>query len=275
MTKGGDSMCEDSMSIYKYISFEQFVDLIENEQLYLTNVTLWDDKYEEVNIYELLNKIMPKYIQDSFSKDKESMNSLIQDSKKINKTIYAQSWSIKSKESDAMWKIYSPNKTGVRISIEIGKIFEQIKKKYKNVKKYKINYHKNDKDKIDNLNKDGKNESYELSVLNYKREAFEHEEEYRFSLMIEDLEKYINIEQKYNEKFKINEQNFQVDTPPVLYYDCPLELINEVLLDPRAPEYFEKTFKTYCIHRKFKENNIMFKKSSLYDDPSLKLFKNL
>lgn len=46
--------------LYKYMSFEKFIDLIENKRLYLTHLPLWDDVYEGLLLINLLNTLIIK-----------------------------------------------------------------------------------------------------------------------------------------------------------------------------------------------------------------------
>ena len=46
--------------IYKYLTFNQFVDLVESKRLYLTRVSEWDDVYEAVELRHLVSNGMRK-----------------------------------------------------------------------------------------------------------------------------------------------------------------------------------------------------------------------
>lgn len=107
--------------LYKYMTFEQFVDLIENKQLYLTNITSWEDVYEGYTIREFFNYINQK-------KDIEDINIRKNEIDFSIKCRYAQSWTNDDViESDAMWRIYSPQKTGVRVKVKFKDIYDSIK----------------------------------------------------------------------------------------------------------------------------------------------------
>ncbi|AGK97395.1 DUF2971 domain-containing protein [Clostridium pasteurianum] len=261
------------IAVHKYLTFNQFVDIIELQRSYFTNVPLWDDTYEAASQYEIFNQIIPLKMANSFAKDENSMDQIKRMLKIQIKDMYAQSWTYDSKESDAMWRIYSPDKTGVRITTNVLKLKEQMKESLeKDIEDYEVSYDL--KMNADKYKQKGTIAGYITSgraILEGKRSEFVHENEYRFSFSL-NIQEYIGSIKCEGEEPTFNEMyNFKRE--PVKYYKFPLNLISEVLLDPRAPKYFEETFNNYCENRKFKENNIVFKKSDLYGDPSEKLFK--
>lgn len=96
-------------------------------------------------------------------------------------------------------------------------------------------------------------------------DIYKHEEEYRFTIRYNmmhntSFQKILKKGDIDILKKGVSEFNY----PEVIYYELPNEMINEVLLDPRAPKYFEETFIGYCSNRKFNEKNIKFNKSKLY-----------
>lgn len=105
------------MDIYKYMSFEKFVEMVEEEQLYLTRIDLWEDLYEGSIINRLFENLSMKPLTPN---QKELLKNLIFHS------LYAQSWCGDKNESDAMWRIYSPNCTGVRIKFDSEEIYKNI-----------------------------------------------------------------------------------------------------------------------------------------------------
>lgn len=258
--------------LYKYISFEQFVSLIETEQLYLTKITSWEDCYEgyffkqfkENSILDLLNKMKTKNQKNSACPIDilNKIRPIIIDA--YANSFYGQSWIYDyTKSEDAMWRIYSPNKTGVRIKISLTNIYNQ------------INLLMNSDDRLSeldddfiNYDKDKPSNTHEAVFM--KRSEFSHEHEYRFVLQL-FCGKDKNFIKEYNkavntyetpEKFKSIVDNLFINYsyPSVLYYDLLNDMIEEAVLDPRAPGYFEKTFNTYCKNKGLKN----YSKSKLY-----------
>lgn len=263
----------DITTIHKYLTFNQFVDIIESERSYFTNIPLWEDTYEASSLYEMFNQIISLQMANSFAKDKNSMDQIKRMLKIQMKDMYAQSWTFDSKESDAMWRIYSPDKTGVRITTKVSKLKESMESYLKrNVENYIVKY--GTKVNANDYREKGDLPGYATSsqaILERKRDEFIHEKEYRFSFSLNVNEYIDSIECKGTEP--TFDEIYKFKREPVKYYEFPLNLISEVLLDPRSPKYFEETFNKYCENRKFKENKIVFKKSDLYGDPSENLFK--
>lgn len=262
--------------LYKYISFEQFVDLIENERLYLKKISCWEDCYEGYYIEKKLKdgllklklsekiKIPKKEIEKFYSKFITNT---------IKNIIYAQSW-IKEDEKyeDAMWRIYSPNKNGIRIKIKRTNIFNQIDLERKShFKSSKL--HQNDIDYNFNCNEKNLEISQVKDLAFKKRLAFLYESEYRFVLILDDKKNFINAREKIINLNSIAENEVLNSPQKILfelfntldlhedeiYYDMPANMIEEIVLDPRASKYFENTFNSYC-----KNRNLSFSKSKLY-----------
>lgn len=249
------------------MTFEQFVDLIENERLYFTQILLWEDTHEGEKIrdfFEYLKKLTNTTNDPVVEAQLQPYYEL------LRKSTYAQSWTHSEIESDALWRIYSSSKTGIRIKVNRIKLVEYINKMldangdtYNNFMQGIVEYNK-ELDYNEYYDNEGKRfEFLKAPMLFYKRQAFKHEEEFRFSFRINHAKMFNTI----SEQFKgliINEQVKRYKTDNVVYYNIPNVLIEEVLLDPRAPEYFEQTFIKYCKNRNLKEKQIDFKKSALY-----------
>lgn len=263
--------------LFKYMTFEQFVDLIELERLYLTHVTLWEDCYEGYEVEKFGEYLL---------KGKELNEKAQHISKQWNeikkKLYYAQSWTKLIDESDAMWRIYSPQKTGVRIKVkknDIAKCISQLQElqqdSYTDFCMGDVEYDKPiDYEKF-RVNKDEAEESnikaYDVSTMPLiysKRKAFTHEEEFRFSFKLCIVKLFKEFCEEVTDKNDATEKNmnalYNYDYPKVVHYKIENSLIDEVLLDPRAPKYFEETFIQYCNNKDFEEKNIDFKKSDLY-----------
>ena len=86
--------------LYRYISFESFVGMVQNKALTFVLPELWDDPKEGTPFKHLISTLKHDYEQILF----QIM---------YNKT-YAQCWT-KLSESDAMWRIYSFNNRAVQI----------------------------------------------------------------------------------------------------------------------------------------------------------------
>lgn len=99
-----DETLTEETSVYRYLSFEAFVAFNETRRTLLTNVNEWEDQWEAIlakvpTIDERGNPTPPSY---SFHQD-----------------TFGQCWTLLD-ESDAMWRIYSPTRTGLRIKTTVG-----------------------------------------------------------------------------------------------------------------------------------------------------------
>lgn len=176
------------MTIYRYLPLKYIKQLLEKHVLYFNNVLNWEDPYEnflfkqnvvtETGTLFRMNKFCPVY--------------------------FGQCWTTLS-ESDAMWRIYSVKmddlKLGVRklddvaikIKIESESMENCIRDKFHFSKGYEVkcgsvNYTKNEEIldavkyayhmEFNNI------QNMFLNSLFIKREAFKHEQEYRFVVQI-------------------------------------------------------------------------------------------
>lgn len=195
---------ESSKRLYRIMDFSRVVQIFEKKELYFAKPSTWEDPYEQ---------------RIKHSKDH---------------AIFAQCWS-ELGISDAMWRIYSQNGMGVRISTTADKIVAVMKAacKEKGYKyrvrsvEYKSQVAINIEAKaIANELRQAFNISRATDMLYLKRDAFRHENEWRatFLALSED-----RVSDKKGLAVKID----------------PHEFIDRILLDPRAPEELVSAFKYY------------------------------
>ena len=91
--------------IYRIFSFQRLKEIFDEQKLTLVKPKLWDDPFENF----ILNStgILPDGRCCSFA---------------FRDHYYGQCWSL-NKERDAMWRIYSPNKDGVKVHTTIRKLY--------------------------------------------------------------------------------------------------------------------------------------------------------
>ncbi|WP_273850626.1 DUF2971 domain-containing protein [Guptibacillus spartinae] len=250
--------------IYRFISFESFVDMIMKQSLTFVHPTLWDDPYELNLIESKLKKTTDS--ADSIS-TKHALETILQQI--ITNKLYCQSWT-KINESDALWRIYNNNNTSVRIEIDLNDI-----SKLENVEDLEVEY-------VEDLNEIVEKDSF-YDLIKIKRKAFSHESEirlvthYKFN-GTEDAQEYVKdylklsgdswlykdiaIEEISTEvKRIISKLNLNLkDKTFQVYYGHIDNFINSVMLNPFAPEWFNKTLKMFC-----EQNGINYLgKSELY-----------
>jgi len=94
--------------IYRVFPFWRALQLFQTDELALVRPQLWDDPFE--------NLILGGVVRTA-SGDADMMS--------IRDGWYGQCWTT-TPESDAMWRIYSGDKTGVRLSTTVGKLFQAV-----------------------------------------------------------------------------------------------------------------------------------------------------
>lgn len=215
---------EAVVRLYRILDFTKVVQIFEKKELYFANPSSWDDPYEN-------------HIKHS-----------------KNHAVFAQCWSL-IPSSDAMWRIYSPNGMGVRISTTNLKLKDALKAAAP-TKKYRYRVAKVDYVSPMDLRAERKeiaadlNEGFEITraidTLYTKRKAFSHEAEWRATL-------YSTAEN--------NEKNQSGFTVPV----DPHEFIGQIILDPRAPDELIRAFSYFFKYKlKFKGSVV---RSALYQSP--------
>ncbi len=204
------------LPIYRFTTFEQFLDILNTNELTLVKPIKWEDPYEN-------------YILKCNYKNKNNENINVSN---LMDQIFAQCWTFCS-ESDALWRIYSKDSKGIRLQTTVRKLLDTIfddtdmksiltsfigKVKYltiENIEKYL-----SDKETINNLFLNGSTNEFRCKSLLIKRKEFEHEMEIRLLYLVDSD----SIDIHYNsKKFCINPNN----------------LIERVLLDPRMPNDYQ------------------------------------
>lgn len=248
--------------LYRYISFETFVGMVQKQALTFVLPSVWEDSHEESPFHQLISK-RNTAIEMAFFVAAH------------NKT-YAQCWS-ELAESDAMWRIYAYNNRALRIKVKIDKIAQ-----LDNVQAVPVTYSDTpfDCEIFD--------ETALLSSLAYKRTAFIHEKEIRLinqykykdekdakqhitailiqhgqqehTKMLDDMFPDMEWEEKIENLLKLlNLGNNRMETKDISYSHIP-EFVNGVMVHPLAPEWYVEVVQEFC-----KRNNIPFEgKSKLY-----------
>ena len=250
--------------LYRYISFESFVGLVQNKALTFVLPELWDDPKEGVPFFKFLNSI-----EDDFEK--------IMYYSIYHKT-FGQCWT-KLSESDAMWRIYSYNNRAVQIKVDTDKLLL-----LKDVRIVPVEY--TDSYIVDSSKK---MESFYKSLA-IKRVAFQHENEVRLIVnykfksdddfenhakavlsifqhpqgkeLLESLYPGMQIEKQVEEAAKmLNVGKDRQNTLDVSFGNIP-DCIAGVKVHPMAPDWYVDVVNEYC-----NRNGIAFDgKSLLYSN---------
>jgi len=221
--------------VYRIIPFTRLIEIFETSQFTLLSPQKWDDPFEN-----LLFKSPIRVGNVSFSFDANQQR------------CHGQCWTLKA-ASDAMWRIYSPDKTCVRIKSTIkllGESFHAVRKEGTYLFIGKVKYC-NPRQLIKHLQSlaqklsENPEESFARALL-FKRNAFDHEDEIRLLCF--------------------NFNNAIDGTGGLLKYKIdPHRIIKTVLLDPRAPNELVQVYKHYLKEKIGFQGH--FSKSTLYDLP--------
>lgn len=273
-----------SKKLYRYISFEDFVNLLVNCKDRFVHPASWEDKYEgylfshmetkdEVReiVTEMYNNLCPKNyyaISDNYFR--------LWHSKWF---AYAQCWS-KYAETDAMWRCYSYGNRAIRIRTKMDKLLnhaEKIFPKQDNFKAYleKVSYDLKKKNTLEQqIRQMGETRSPYESYF-HKRSAFKHEGEYRLLIVNTSLSGAVAMS-SYGVKFKIEDQvknksdeeiisyltekiyeqrfswNTERDSIKIEDAGDVSEYIEGVMVHPLAPEWYVKIIEDICIQKNIK-----------------------
>lgn len=219
--------------VCRFMPVHRLIEFFSTNQFTLTKPKLWDDPFE--NLF-LKSPILTKTGRE---------NRFL-----MREYIFGQCWTLERRELDAMWRIYTPNKDGVRIKASIRGLLRRLQK---SCRKYpytscfigKVKY-LSQKKLITHFRQsrviDGSSEKYAETLL-VKRVAFKYEKEVRLIY----LDKNMETEEDY--------ARFQID---------PEKLISEILFDPRMDNNLYKVYFDYLKRKRFPGK---IKKSTLYDPP--------
>lgn len=250
--------------LFRYISFESFVGMIQKKALTLVLPELWEDPKESTPFFQFLKQ-----------KENHFESAMLY---AIHQKTYGQCWS-RLAESDAMWRIYSFNNHAVQIKTSIEKL-----RLLQNIQIVPVKY-------MDNFAIDAdKGMDAFFQSLAIKRTAFQHEKEvriikhYRFSdekdiqdhiksLLVyldhpqkmevfDSLFPELSFEEKLQEIVRIlNEGDMKIRTMDVSF-DHVSGFIEGVKVHPLAQDWYVDIVGEFCAR-----NDIPFDgKSTLYVD---------
>ena len=164
----------------------------------------------------------------------------------FHENLYGQCWSL-VQESDAMWRIYSPGRTGVQIAttVEKFKLIGGIKRSYLG----KVMYFQTISDLLEKVKAASHKSPFDDAL--YKRIAFDHEREVRFL-----------AHGDYLCEFEPEWTHVSLPVDPSMF-------IEGVTIDPRADDWYVNAITGYCERLGLAVKPV---KSSLYEsEPHLRL----
>lgn len=223
--------------IYRIFPIGRFIQVLTAKELTLVKPKKWDDPFENA------------LLSSDFIVENEKVAFAAKDS------VYGQCWTL-HRETDAMWRIYSPNKDGVRLMTTPRKLLTALKShvdQFADVKCFvgKVQYKKKPEllkifGQINLTSTDGTGIAQSLL---YKRPEFSHEREVRLIYSGDDNNSPSDI------------FSFGID---------PNKLFDRVLFDPRMEESLRQS---YISAVKSLGCTTQVKRSTLYDPPKCLKFK--
>lgn len=249
------------MLLYRFLDLAGFVCMIGGESMFLRQVATYDDPYETDALSDLIGVLLEDTVlakAESASAPSQRITELREVFRdtlvdRTLRSIYAQCWT-ELRESDALWRIYSPDVRGIRIAVERDTLLTQIGHTFPDVDHFKIEYcsAKCARVRLRDRFEASKSSKSSKSILlttccRYKRQEFEHEREYRLCMAerlpdigVIDFDNESSLQSALD---RLKGCSFQGVKP----YSFDPTLIREVTLDPRQREsWFEETIRSVC-----------------------------
>lgn len=260
---------DETRKLYRYISYQTFTDMVQEQSLCFVRPSLWEDPYEGYLFQKLKTQSgreeVEKILDSHFVATKDFIRGIFLGlALQFEKTFYAQSWSLCA-DSDAMWRIYSFDSTAIRIEVTESNIA-----KLQNVEILDVSYEENI-DLLAELFRVGldKDRTDFKEIFRTKRHAFAHEQEVRLITRRNEA-----VNEKSDEEIALFTQALKGTNLEGVLADLtgnnkntlkvsfgePSLFFNSICLHPKAPDWFNGTVKKFC------ENNELpyIGKSKLY-----------
>jgi hypothetical protein len=229
---------DKSLTIWRYLDFPKFVDILLSSQLFFTRADKFQDPFE--GVLRL--------------KDHETIKALFSSEENIKQYYFLNCWHINETQSDAMWKIFLDTKNGIAIKSTVGDLITSLEVSQDDIYIGEVYYRDFDKvtfnellDEKQNIGYGGK--GYSINQFNYKRISFEHEKELRLS--------YIDVPIPGIKKDSVPREPLSKKRIDI----SVTHLINEVVIAPFADDWFVNLVKQIIIKLNYK---LKVSKSDLY-----------
>ncbi len=203
-----------SMKLYRYIGFEDFVNLAINNKDRFVRPSSWDDKYEGYlfshmetaeDVYQIVSEMYCNLCPRNYYAIADNYFRMWH-SKWFT---YAQCWS-KHSETDAMWRCYSYGNRAIRIRTRDDKLLNHTKNVFSEEEHFsvyleKVKYDLNKKSVLEQQIGQMKNSLLSHETYFHKRPAFKHEGKYRLLIADNSLYSAEGLS-SFGVKFKIEEK---------------------------------------------------------------------
>jgi hypothetical protein len=206
----------DASPLWRVFHLKHLLSFLQDGLLYFLRPQKWDDPFENVLLKQ-------KYHQ-AFT------NNILNFDTQLDR-FFGQCWTNKREETDATWRIYAPDKMGIRVRSSVERLHNSLAPAVQQLngilRVCRVDYF--DAEVIARnarlcmeLKEALKDHEMVISLLTVKRPEFSHEEEVR--VLLEDIQQSIPLAQDY-----------------VLLKVDPFSLIEDLVVDPRiAPADFDR-----------------------------------
>lgn len=279
----------DNELIYRIVSLEGFLSLLINKQeRFVRPIDCWEDTFEGYMLHLLDTDNGVHQVIDELYREisDENWDVTIRNFSKLQRSrygCYGLCWS-KLRDSDALWRIYSYERKGIQLISSRYRIASMLDSSGWDVKNFDIldvNYDIENEEEA--VKKILRKNSKVNSAYFHKRPAFEHEKEVR--VILNDVDKYKNIEAFFAQAIKVNvvktdknkpmidrvqeaictfggKENYLKIAPESLFVaiDNIAEYITGVRVHPLAADWYVELIKNLC--KKYRL--VFYGKSDLY-----------
>jgi hypothetical protein len=199
------------IEIYRVMPIQRLLEILSNKKLVLVSPDKWDDPFENLLLKSLAS--LPS-------------GGVVDLIRQKNNSVYGQCWTL-HKETDAMWRIYSADKQGVKVKTTVRKLLDVAinSQPQPNSNLYLlglVEYPRTQKELIKKLKSLLSQRTGERNIaesLLYKRHEFNHEKEVRLIYTGSDSASSIH--------------SIDVD---------PFELFEEIVFDPRLNRHIYEAY---------------------------------
>jgi ankyrin repeat protein len=256
-------------TLYRFLPFARLEDLIIRRTTCLTQIVSWEDSYEGFHVREIIRNAL----KENFPNIEERMlAALVQ---YTHQSMYAQCWTTLP-ESDALWRIYSPNKDGVRISVKREQLINFFRRQMPALVEGRVSYcaPKEIVGRIIHSLREELRTGVPLRVALdrayfYKRLEFNHEQEFRLGALIYPPGPTVNIPHDNSDPRTVDSAIAVLtgrSHQPRYCLDFDPSLIQDVVIDPRAQDVFLARVQSLCVSA-VATRHIVVRKSDLYEQP--------
>ena len=239
-----DSELDRDQKLWRYIDLAKFVNMIENQKLWLARADTFDDQREGFFPDEMMT--IMKSLYEKFQKE-SNQESAVRDANDfqdyLRRNTFISCWHINNDENMAMWALYGNRTTGLAIQTTVGLL-------EKNIKQMNI-------EPVTELERENRYRSKPHS-FHFKKVRYKHAEDVKGQL---DYSKPFFIKRPHfahEQEARICLNNYSAtnptkDTPKGYKLNINInELIETIIIHPDSPDWFMGVIKSivnkYDVH---------------------------